>query len=101
MRKAIFLCAALAAVSACKGPAETTTFESFHGVGVIKAVKSEGRVLVIDHQKIEGFMDAMEMPFALESASLAKGLKVGDTVSFTLTEKVGEWPITKIEKHAE
>ena len=100
MRKVIFMCAALAIFAACTGQSENETVEpqSYDAVGMIKGIKSEGRVLVIDHEAIEGFMDAMTMPFSLDSVKLGKGLKTGDKVAFTLTEKDGDWPITKIEK---
>jgi len=98
----LMMVAALAAFAACTGGSgtgeeagETTSYEA---VGVIVGVKSDGRVLVVDHEKIEGFMDAMQMPFELDDAKLGAGLKKGDTVRFTVSEKAGGWPITKIKK---
>lgn len=102
MKKILLSLAALAAFAACSGgsgtEAESADPTSYEAVGVIQGVKAEGRVLVIDHEAIEGFMDAMEMPFALDDPKLAAGLKKGDKVRFTISEKAGDWPITKIEK---
>lgn len=101
MRSIWILTAALAAFSACTGgggeeqAGEPTRYEA---VGVVKGVKSEGRVLIIDHRDIPGFMEAMVMPFAVADAKLSAGLKVGDTVQFTLSQNTGDWPITEIKK---
>lgn len=73
--------------------------------GVAKSVTGEGKVIalvsgshqiVVDHEEIKGFMDAMTMGYNVNSPSLLKGLKPGDKIRFTIdTDK---HVITKIEK---
>lgn len=66
--------------------------------GVVMEIKSQGQVLVIRHEAIPGLMGAMTMPFELADARLAKGIKVGDEVRFTIVHKGGFWPITSLKK---
>jgi Cu/Ag efflux protein CusF len=73
--------------------------------GVAKSVTAEGKIIalvpesqeiVVDHEEIKDFMDAMTMGYKVSSRSLLKGVKPGDKVRFTIdTEKRA---ITKIEK---
>ena len=52
--------------------------------------------IVVDHEEIKGFMDAMTMGYKVHPSSLLKRVKPGDKVRFTIdTEKRA---ITKIEK---
>jgi len=52
--------------------------------------------IVVDHEEIKGFMDAMTMGYTVNPVSLLKNVKAGDKVRFTIhTEKRA---ITKIEK---
>jgi Cu/Ag efflux protein CusF len=74
-----------------KGVAKSVT-----GEGNIIALVSETQEIVVDHEEIKDFMDAMTMGYKVSSPSLLKGLKPGDKVRFTIdTEKRA---ITKIEK---
>jgi Cu/Ag efflux protein CusF len=66
------------------------------GEGKVIALVSGSHQIVVDHEEIKGFMDAMTMGYNVNSPSLLKGLKPGDKVRFTIdTEKRA---ITKIEK---
>ena len=66
------------------------------GEGTVIALVTGSHQIVVDHEEIKGFMDAMTMGYKVNSPSLLKGLKPGDKVSFTIdTEKHA---ITKIEK---
>jgi Cu/Ag efflux protein CusF len=74
-----------------KGVAKSVT-----GEGKIIALVSESQEIVLDHEEIKDFMDAMTMGYKVSSRSLLKGVKPGDKVRFTIdTEKRA---ITKIEK---
>jgi Cu/Ag efflux protein CusF len=83
----------------------STYIASLKPKGVAKFVTGEGTVIalvtashqiVVDHEEIKGFMDAMTMGYKVNSPSLLKELKPGDKVRFTIdTEKHA---ITKIEK---
>jgi Cu/Ag efflux protein CusF len=66
------------------------------GEGKIVAVVPESGEVVVDHEAIAGFMDAMTMGYKVSSRALLKGIKAGDKIRFTLdTDKRS---ITKIVK---
>jgi Cu/Ag efflux protein CusF len=74
-----------------KGLAKSVT-----GEGNIIALVPETQEIVVDHEEIKGFMDAMVMGYKVSPTSLLKTVKPGDKVRFTIdTEKRA---ITKIEK---
>lgn len=54
------------------------------GVGTVVKVETEKQRIVLVHEKIEGFMSAMEMSYEAESAALLEGLKPGDKIAFTI-----------------
>jgi protein SCO1/2 len=49
-------------------------------VGVVRAVKKEAGEVVIRHEKIPGFMEAMTMPFSVKDRAILDELEVGDEV---------------------
>jgi Cu/Ag efflux protein CusF len=66
------------------------------GRGSVIAVVPENGEIVLSHQEIKGFMEAMTMGYKVSSPSLLKSVKPGDTVEFSLdTDKR---VITKIDK---
>jgi Cu/Ag efflux protein CusF len=70
--------------------------KSVTGEGKIVALVPESEEIVVDHEEIKDFMDAMTMGYKVTARSLLKGVKPGDKVRFTIdTEKRA---ITKIEK---
>jgi Cu/Ag efflux protein CusF len=83
----------------------STYIASLKPKGVAKLVTGEGKVIalvpesqeiVVDHEEIKDFMDAMTMGYKVSSRSLLQRVKPGDKVRFTIdTEKRA---ITKIEK---
>ncbi len=74
-----------------KGLAKSAT-----GEGTIIALVPENQEIVIDHEEIKGFMDAMTMGYKVTPTSLLKSVKPGDKVRFTIdTDKRA---ITKLEK---
>ena len=69
---------------------------SVNGVGKVIALVPETQEIVVDHEEIKGFMDAMTMGYKVNPTSLLKTVKPGDKVRFTIdTDKRA---ITKIEK---
>ena len=52
--------------------------------------------IVLDHDAIEGFMEAMTMGYRVEPASLLAGVKQGDKVRFTID--IQRRAIVKLEK---
>jgi Cu/Ag efflux protein CusF len=67
-----------------------------NGVGKIIALSPQTNEVVIDHDAIKDYMDAMTMGYKVSSPSLIKGLSAGDQVEFTLDTK--NRVITKIQK---
>jgi Cu/Ag efflux protein CusF len=66
------------------------------GEGTVIALIPQSQEIVVDHEEIKDFMDAMTMGYKLSSRSLLQRVKPGDKVRFTIdTEKRA---ITKIEK---
>lgn len=73
--------------------------ETHSAKGVIKEFGEGSKVVVIQHEAFaDGFMEGMTMSFELRDPAMAKGLKVGDKVEFTLTYSGKGFPITKITK---
>ncbi|HTB22573.1 MAG TPA: copper-binding protein [bacterium] len=95
-KKPLFFLLGLACT--CCMPRAALAAELFHGRGVVIEIKDKGAVLVIEHEDIPGLMKAMTMPFELADPSLSKGVKVGDTIRFTLEHKGHFWPIIALKK---
>jgi Cu/Ag efflux protein CusF len=86
------------ATPAVTTPAPAAPATVHQGQGVLKKITEGGKVLVIKHKAIPGYMPAMTMSFELADPALAKDLVVGDRISFTLTKKGNFWPITALHK---
>jgi len=54
------------------------------GEGKVIAVVPSSNQIVVDHQAIPGFMDAMTMGYRIEPPSLLEGVKAGDAIRFTI-----------------
>jgi protein SCO1/2 len=52
--------------------------------GMVLRVDPAARTFVVSHEKIDGFMDAMAMPFEVRAAESLKGITPGAIVEFTL-----------------
>lgn len=50
--------------------------------GAVKTLKEDGRTVVIEHEKIPGYMEAMTMPFRVRDVAELKGVTAGDKVVF-------------------
>ena len=72
----------------------------FHGVGVVTATEPSG-TLTVNHQPIEGLMPAMEMAFKVSPTSLAKDVRPGDRIDFTLDGKTYTIVGLKVVGHTE
>ena len=78
--------------------AQTASIKMFEAVGVIQRLDPDHGVVVIKHEKIEGFMDAMTMPFHVERQELLSGLQPGDKVRFTLRDTPDQTHVVEIQK---
>ncbi len=52
--------------------------------GKIVKVEPAAKRIEVAHEKIEGFMEAMTMPFAVKDDAMLKQLQVGDHITATL-----------------
>jgi Cu/Ag efflux protein CusF len=66
------------------------------GEGKVIATVPNASQIVVDHEEIKGFMEAMTMGYRVDPPSLLEGLKFGDKVRFTID--VPQKAIVKIEK---
>jgi len=72
-----------------------TLVKSVTGIGKVVALVPQNQEVVIDHEEIKGFMDAMTMGYKVSSSSLLKSVKPGDRVRFTID--TDRRAITKID----
>lgn len=107
------LCAALFVVGGCgappnnkqatatpSGPAAAVQTNSYHGVGVVKALypNPKAPAIEIDHGDIEGLMPAMQMEFSVTDPSLLNGIAVNDHIDFTIEAAKGQMKVSAIKK---
>jgi protein SCO1/2 len=85
----------LAGCLASSQPSET----SYEVRGVVREVRAATMEVIIDHERIPGFMDAMTMPFVIRDKHELDGLNPGDAVSFRLTVSPSDAWIQEIRKH--
>jgi Cu/Ag efflux protein CusF len=77
-------------------PADGRPAPTVVGEGEVVATVPNASQLVVDHDEIEGFMEAMTMGYRIDPPSLLEGLKPGDRIRFTID--VGRRAITAIER---
>jgi protein SCO1 len=65
--------------------------------GVLKEIRNNGRVAVIDHEEIPGFMRAMTMPLEVRNPAELKKFKPGDTLSFRLVVTEDDFWIDQLQ----
>jgi protein SCO1/2 len=68
--------------------------------GTIQELKPQEKSIVVSHQAIPSYMDAMTMPFRVRSWEELKGLQAGDQISFRLSVTETESWIGNIVKLA-
>lgn len=73
------------AVGSVEPAPPTPATQVFQVTGVVKQIRSEGRIAVIRHEEIPGYMVAMTMPFAVKDPAETAGLEAGDLVAFRMT----------------
>ena len=66
-------------------PVEAKGVKTYQVRGVVREVKPDGRTVVIRHEPIPGYMEAMSMPFQARETNELAGIKAGDEVTFRLT----------------
>lgn len=100
---ALFMAALGLTSAACKPApkapeAPAPAVKDYPITGVVKGFQSENKVVILQHDKIEGLMEAMTMGFELKDPALAKGLKVGDKIAGTLEVSADAYVLTALTK---
>jgi protein SCO1/2 len=52
--------------------------------GLVLTVDAPNRTVLVSHERIPGYMDAMTMPYRVQNPRLLEGLKPGEKIEFTL-----------------
>lgn len=92
----LFLLFLLSGASCAPEPREESETPRIHdAVGTIISV--EGERVLIDHEDIPGFMDAMTMAFPVADPSLLEGLEEGARVEFRVAVDGASYEIVAIE----
>ncbi len=71
---------------------------TFPVLGVVKEVKLDGSTIVVRHEPVTNYMEAMTMPFRVKEAGALAGLQPGDEISFRLLVTEDESWIDQIVK---
>ena len=66
--------------AACK-KSQQENVKRFHLVGKVVAVDAQGSSVVVDHEAIPGFMDAMTMAYPVRDVKVLTPLNVGDEIT--------------------
>src|SRR5262245_58887593 len=64
-------------------------------MGKIEGVNESSKTLTVNHQKVEGYMDAMTMPYKVDKADVFKAVKVGDQIKATVYD--GDYTLYDIQ----
>jgi len=97
----LFICAiCFFAMSSCGGGYESTSdqsVQSYTGTGVVKAISDSKAHVNIDHEAIDGFMDAMQMFFPVLDSTVLNGVEVSDSIAFEIVVEGSNYAISSIE----
>ncbi len=76
------LCALLILAACGEQPA---TVKTYAVRGVFIGPQYEGAAMLVEHERIPGYMEAMRMPFKVEASEALTGYNAGDKIAFTYT----------------
>jgi Cu/Ag efflux protein CusF len=100
LRSLVLLLVLPLAVAACasEAPRAQKPPVTYQGVGVVVEVNVDKARVKINHEKIEGKMEAMTMWFPVKDPALLQGLQPNDKVAFTVAEEESADLIVEIRK---
>src|SRR6185436_11596429 len=81
----ISTCVNSAAESLASSKPEEANWRSFAARGVVKELKADDGTILVSHEAISNYMDAMTMPFKVKEPKELTNLRPGDQVSFRLS----------------
>ena len=79
------------------GGSSASASHTYEGVGVVKAISESKAHINVDHEAIEGFMDAMQMFFPVLDSSVVSKVEVADSIRFEILVENGNYAISSIE----
>src|SRR3954464_13860286 len=94
----VVACRASRAAESSQTPGSLTNVQMFQATGVIREIRPERKSLVIQHDTISNYMEAMTMPFKVKGTNQLAGLHRGDKISFRLLVNDNESWIDNITK---
>ena len=94
----LFILPLAAAACGADAPRAQKAPVTHQGVGVVVDVNVEKARVKINHEKIEGKMEAMTMWFPVKDPALLQGLQPNDKVAFTVAEEESADLIVEIRK---
>lgn len=65
-------------------------------VGKIISIERELQQVVVEHDEVKGYMEAMTMPFPLKDDAVLSKLKKGDRIQATLVVGIGFWRLENV-----
>ncbi len=77
---------------------EEAEVQTFEGTGIVKNITPSKSHIIIEHEAIPGFMNAMTMPFRIEDQAVLEGVARGDRINFVLTVAGNDVYVSAIEK---
>lgn len=98
-RRMFFLLVAGLSACAPDSPATVNGHERYQAEGTI--VRTEGEYVIIDHEDIPGFMDAMTMTFPVRDPSVLEGLEQGARVKFRVVVDGASYEVDQLDPGSE
>jgi Cu/Ag efflux protein CusF len=68
--------------------------KSFTFHGKVESIDVPSKSMTVDGDKVEGWMEAMSMKYAVDNADIFKTVKVGDTIEATVYD--GDYKLYKV-----
>ena len=68
--------------------------KSFTFHGKVESIDAASKSMTVDGDKVEGWMDAMSMKYAVDNAEVFKTVKVGDMIEATVYD--GDYKLYKV-----
>src|ERR1043166_9687574 len=83
---AFFIFALAFSLAACsdRNSSGSPPAQAYKVKGVVREVKPNDKMLIIRHEKVPGYMEAMTMPFNIRDPSILTNVTVGDEINFVL-----------------
>ncbi len=72
---------AIAALAGCRARSSAADVQIYHLRGTVVSTDPADGIVVVNHEAIPGFMEAMTMPYQLKNPADARNLHPGDTIT--------------------